>query len=171
MIDTNEEDWIATLIHKDDYGRQNDEVAAVTSRRIIFVKGRTLALKAFEQIDYPIKECHRVQYRTVYALPAMIAGAISLLIAAYIVWGLFEYGTELEPGTVIRFGAIIAIAVFGWNRVSGVKRHELVFEMTLQSLKWRSRPGEFSSSTKIVARVLTFARDKGLVSENTRVEA
>ena len=166
MSDNENEEWIVTLVHPDEYVRNNNQVAGLSTQRVIYIKGKTLALKAFERIDYPLSNCHAISHRIYYDMSAAIGGGIALVLTGFIVWGLVKYGSEMEPGTGLRYGGIIAVAIFGWNRVSGLRRHEIRFDMPTEHLRWRSRPREFKSGAVLVDKVRIFAQERGLIHES-----
>ena len=49
-----EEEHIATLVPPDEYVRNANQMASVSTRKLLFVKRKELALKPFELLQFPI---------------------------------------------------------------------------------------------------------------------
>jgi len=156
------EEWVATLLHPDEYAANVNNVATVTTDKIVYIKRKELALKPFERLEYPIAECTAITYKKHYAIGSFVAGLAAILLVLGIVWGFAVYGANLQPGTRVSIGAVLAVAVFGAFRVSGIKRHRLTFKVGSSEVRWQSRAGEFKSKEVSVQKVAAFAEEKGL---------
>lgn len=157
-----EEEWVATLLHPDEYAANVNNVATVTTRKIVYIKRKELALKPFERVEYPIADCSSITYKKHYAIGSFAAGLVAVLLVICIAWGLIVYGANLQPGTRLSVGAVIAVAIFGMFRISGIKRHRLTFKIGANNVRWQSRAGEFKSKDVSVQKVAAFAQERGL---------
>jgi hypothetical protein len=158
-IDHDEEQNVATLVLPDDYAKNPNQVARLSSRRILFVKRKEFALKPFELIELPTSACSSISYEQKYAVVRMVAGiALAFLVPTFFIVG------EVAPGTSIPVGLLGMAMVIGISLALGVKRHRLIFIVDGQQFKWQSKAGDFKYQTSSVERILAFAKARGLLA-------
>lgn len=153
-----QEEHIATLVHDDEYGRNAGQVAKISSERLLFVKRKELALNPYELVELPFSQCTSISYEVKWAIAPMIFGVLLVALVGFI---LTSY---VEPGTRVPVGALAIVLVFGAILARGPKRHHLTFEVGGKRYKWQSKAGEFKYKVASVAKVVAFAREKGLFS-------
>jgi len=156
-----EEQRIATLVHPDEYRKSPNQVATLSTERILFVKRKELSFKPFELVYFPVADCSAIAYEMKYAVFRMIFGG--LLVALIVLFFL----TGLVPaGTSVPIGLIGLAAIIGVNLVIGVKRHKLTFVVQGRKLNWHSKAGDFKYKVASVNQVVAFAKDHGLLKSS-----
>ncbi len=159
MIEPDEEQNVATLVLPEDYVKNPNQIARVSSQRIIFIKRKEFSLSPFELIELPVSACSAVSYEQKLALARMVAGiALVALVVTFFLMG------EVEAGTYVPVGLLGLAVVIGISLALGVKRHRLVFTVGGKKFKWQSKAGDFKYKTASVERVLGFARERGLLA-------
>jgi hypothetical protein len=161
-----EEESVAILVLPEDYRKNSDQVARISNRKIIYVKGKLFALKPFELVALPISQCSSIEYERRLAIAPMIFGGLLVLLLV----GAFAFGT-VDSGTSVRWGAVALAIIFGLNLLFGVKRHRLTFTVAGRRYRWQSKAGDFKYKIAAVQRVVGFARQQGLLSASGANEA
>lgn len=156
---TDEEQYIATLVHPDEYPKNVSQIASISSHRLIYVKRKELALKPFELLQFPMSQCTSITYEIKWAILPMIFGA--LLVAMV----LFILSSDVMAGTRVPAGALGLVVVFGGILASGPKRHRFTFLVNGKPMRWQSRAGDFKYKIASVERVVAYAKDSGLYRE------
>ena len=152
-----EDQHIATLVHGDEYARNAGQIASVSERHLLFVKRKELALKPFELVELPTCDCSSIEYGVKWAVAPMIFG---LLLVGLVIFILTSY---VEPGTRVPVGALAIVLIFGAVLARGPKRHRLTFVVGGRRYKWQSKAGDFKYKLASVNKVVTFARERGLL--------
>jgi hypothetical protein len=153
-----EEEFIATLVHPDEYARNASQVAKLSTDKLVFVKRKELAMKPFELVEYPMAECTAISYQVKWALLGMGIGALLVLLI------LFIFTSEMPTGTRVPVGALAITLVFGATLLRGPKRHRITFMVAGKRLRWQSKAGDFKYKVASVNKVLAFAKSRGLLS-------
>ncbi|WP_428001311.1 hypothetical protein [Acidovorax sp.] len=148
---------IATLVHSDEYAKYVNQVASVSSERILFVKRKELAMTPYELIEFPTSALTSVRYEKKLAIIPMVVGALFVALV------LFILTSEVAPGTRVPVGALAALVVFGGALFLGPKRHQLTFEVGGKSLRWKSKAGDFKYKVVSSQKVVEWARAKGVL--------
>ncbi|MBL4634164.1 MAG: hypothetical protein JKY56_09840, partial [Kofleriaceae bacterium] len=117
-----------------------------------------------ELIDYPMAECVGIEYRDERSVFTMIAGGFLVLLIAAIAYLLAAMWDDLTPGLQIPVGAMAVGAGVGLRWTFMSRRHKFVFEMKDGiKLKWRSRSGDFKYKVGQANKIVTFAKEAGLL--------
>lgn len=153
-----EEEHVATLVHSDEYAKYANQVASISTHKIVFVKRKELAMTAYELVQFPTAACSAITYERKLAIVPMVIGA--LLVALV----LFVLNSDVMSGTRVPVGALAIVLIFGAILFFGLKRHELVFVVNGKRLKWKSKAGDFKYKVASTQKVVTFARQKGLLN-------
>ncbi|WP_157599144.1 hypothetical protein [Rhodanobacter sp. Root179] len=164
-----QEEFVATLLFPDEYRRQLNQVAGLTSRRIDFLKSKFGSMSGGEVVQIPIEQCSGIAYKNSRPVYVIVAGVLLSLAAPLSLYVIATNWEALGPDGRVPVGALFVATLFGLRMVFGARRHELTFSlMGRSSLKWRSRPGDFKYKQASVGKVLEFARSKGLLIERPR---
>jgi hypothetical protein len=158
-----EEEHIATLVHPDEYARNVNQIATLTTHTLVFVKRKELALKPFEIVRFPLSECSSISYESRWAVVPMIFGALLVALIVFI----FAFLSQVPDGTRVPIGALSVAFVFGVVLFRGPKRHRLTFVVNGRKLKWQSKAGDFKHKMVSVQRAIAFAKERGLLNEFT----
>src|SRR2546428_2264839 len=119
---SDEEQSVATLVLQEDYAKNPNQVARLSSQRILFIKRKEFALKPFELIELPTSACSSISYEQKFALARMIAGvALVVLVITFFVMGEVEAGTDVPVG-LPGIGVGVGLSLGLW-----VERHRPVF--------------------------------------------
>lgn len=157
-ITADEEEHVAHLVHSDEYAKYANQVASVSTHKILFVKRKELAMKPYELIQFHMTACTSITYEKKLAIVPMIFGA--LLIALV----LFILNSEVAAGTRVPVGALAIVLIFGAILFSGLKRHQLTFVVNDKRLKWKSKAGDFKYKVSSTQKKVAFAKEKGLLN-------
>lgn len=152
-----QEEHIATFVHPDEYARNPSQVAYVTTRKILYVKRKELAMKPFELVEYPLAQCSSITYQERHAVLPMVLGAVLVLLVGFIL------SSDIPAGTRVPVGAMAIAAVFGGGLLLGPKRHRFTFVVNNKKLKWQSKAGDYKYKTGSVQKLTAFARERGLM--------
>lgn len=161
---------VAALVVPSDYVRHLNQVVAVTTEHIVFLKRKFVSASGHEIVRHPIDSCASVEYRDERPLTTIISGVLLLALIASIVVMLALTWSQLEPGTKLYPGLLVLAVGYGVNRAFGARRHRLIF--TLKSgakLTWASRAGEFEVYRPSAQRVVEFARSRELMAQSRLV--
>ena len=158
------EEYIATLLHPEEYRRNFNRVASLTSQHLTFLSRKFFSGAGWELVKYPMTECRGVSYHDERPLLGMVFGAVLIAVAVLVVYGLAVYWDRLDPGTRIPIGAVSLVGIYGIRMLFRARRHRLVFFLTDERrLTWQSRSGDYKYKQVSVDKVVTFARSKGLL--------
>jgi hypothetical protein len=156
---SNEEEHVATLVHSDEYAKYANQVASISTHKIVFVKRKELAMTPYELVQFPTAACTSIAYERKLAVVPMVVGA--LLVALV----LFILSSEVMVGTRVPVGALAVVLIFGTIMFFGLKRHQLTFVVDGKRLKWKSKAGDFKYKVVSTGKVVAFAKEKGLLNE------
>ncbi len=154
-----EAEHIATLVHPDEYAKYVNQVASVSSERILFVKRKELAMRPFELLQFATSSCTSVRYQKKLAVIPMLIGAFFVGLVVFILT------SEVAPGTRVPVGALAILLVFGAILFLGPRRHQLTFEVDGKTLKWKSKAGDFKYKVVSSQKVVEWARSKGILRD------
>jgi hypothetical protein len=156
---------IATFVTPSDYARNANQIAAVTTHRLLFVERRSPGHKLFELVEFSLADCSAIFYESELALLRMVLGG--LLVALMITIGvLLEiHRDDLQLATRIPVGAMVLALVAGLTLLRDPWRHHLTFEVHGRKLEWHSKTGRYQSAVLYVQRVIAFAKKRGLLAE------
>ncbi len=152
-----EEEHVATLVHPDEYIRNANQVAKLSTDKLVFIKRKELALKPFELVEYPMTDCTGISYEVRWAWFGMVLGAILVLLILPI------FMSEVPAGTRVPVGALAIALVVGATLLRGPKRHRLTFLIAGKKLHWQSKAGDFKYKIASARKVVEFAESKGLL--------
>lgn len=159
-----QEEFVATLLFPNEYRRQLNQVAGLTSRRIDFLKRKFGSMSGGELVQIPIEECTSIAYSDRRPVHVIVAGVLLSLVAPIALYVMATNWEAMGPDGRIPVGALFVATLFGLKMTFGARRHELTFGMKGRSnIKWRSRPGDFKYKQPSVDKVLEFARSKSLL--------
>jgi hypothetical protein len=163
-MQNNDEEFIATLLHPDEYSHHMNQVASVTTNNIIFLKRKFVSKSGFELIKYPLSECDRINYKDDRSVVLVVFGALLVLLICYIFYMLYVYWARLESGTHIKIGLLGLGLVYGVRWVFGARSHKFEFCLIDKTvLKWKSRAGDYKYKQAAVNKVIEFARSRGIL--------
>ena len=152
-----EEQTIAVLVLPEEYAKNANQVARLSTHKIVFVKRKELSLKPFQLVELPMSQCTSVTYEVKWAVVPMILGA--LLVALV----LFILSSEVVVGTRVPLGALAVVLIFGGLLARGPKRHRLTFMVDGKPLRWQSKAGDFRYKVAVVQRVIAYAKESALL--------
>lgn len=163
-----QEEFVATLLFPDEYRRQLNQVAGLTSRRIDFLKSKFGSMSGGELVQIPIEQCSSIAYSDRRPVHIIVAGVFLSLTAPLSLYIMAANWDAMGSDGRIPIGALFVATLFGLKMAFGARRHELTFSMKgRSSLKWRSRPGDFKYKQPSVDKIVEFARAKGLLRTTT----
>ncbi|MBB6577597.1 hypothetical protein HNP33_001654 [Comamonas odontotermitis] len=154
-----EAEHVATLVYPDEYSKNVNQVASVSSERILFVKRKELAMTPYELLQFPTSSLTSVRYKKRLAIWPMLIGAIFVTLV------LFILTSEVAPGTRVPVGALALLLVLGGGLFLGPRRHQLTFEVNGKTLRWQSKAGDFKYKVASSQKVVDWARTRGILRE------
>jgi hypothetical protein len=158
------EEFIATLLHPDEYRRNFNRVASLTSQNVTFLARKFFSKAGYELVKYPMHECRSIGYTDERPLPTMLFGALLVALTVFVFYMLTVYWDRVDPGTRIPIGALGLAGLYGIRRLFAARRHRLVFNLAGErKLSWQSRSGDYEHKRGSVDKVVAFARSKGLL--------
>jgi hypothetical protein len=156
-ITASEEELVAIFVHPDEYARNVNRVASVSTHSILFVKRKELAMTPFELQRFPLAECSGIVYQERFAIVPMIFGALLLGLVLLILT------SEIPAGTSVPVGAMAALAVAATGWFFRPRRHLITFVFGDRRLRWQSKAGDFKYKAVSVQRLMAFAKERGLL--------
>jgi hypothetical protein len=150
---------IATLVHSDEYAKNPNQVASLSTHRLVYVKRKELALIPFELLQFPASQCTSITYEVKWAIVPMILGAFLVALVLLIL------SSDVMVGTRVPVGALAIALIFGAILARGPKRHRLTFLVNGKPLRWQSKAGDFKYKVASVQRVIAYAKESGLYRE------
>jgi len=161
-----QEEFLATLLHPDEYGRNFNRVARLTGHNILFLRRKFFSRAGWELVTYPMSECRSISYRADRPVLKMGFGALLIGLTVFIFFMLFVYWDRLEPGTRVPVGLVGLAGLYGIRLLFGARRHRLIFTLAnAQKLTWQSLSGDYGYKQGSVDKVIAFARSRGLFKE------
>lgn len=160
-----EDQLIATLVFPNEYMRNLNSVAGLSTGHISFLKRKFVSKQGWELVKFPTGNCREILYKANVPFQRILGGVFLTAIVAAITAGLVEYWDSLEPGQRVPVGAIALAGIYGIKLVLGARRHKLTFRMQDGlTLTWKSKSGEFKVMAPIVDGVVAFAKSKSLLT-------
>jgi hypothetical protein len=161
---------VATLVVPQDYVRHLNQVVAVTTDELVFLKRKFISRSGHELVRHPLGSCASVAYHDERPLMTLISGVLLLALIASLVALLVLQWNQLAPGTRVYPGLLLLAAAYGVRRAFGARRHRLVFTMRDGTkLSWASRPGDFEVYKTPAERVVELARSRELMARSPLV--
>jgi hypothetical protein len=158
------EQSVAILVFPEDYLRQLNSVASVTTQNVIHLKRKFVSKAGWELVPTPLSEFTAIEYRKELALVRVLFGAFLVALVLFVLAMLAKYWNDLEPSTRVPVGALAIAGVYGTRMAFGVRRHRFVFVRSDGSkLMWKSRSGEDKLMQPLVDKLIEFARTRGLM--------
>lgn len=158
------EQSVATLVFPEDYLRQLNSVASVTTLNVIHLKRKFVSKAGWELVPIPLSEFTAIEYRRDLALARVMFGAFLVAMVLVVLVMLVKYWNDLEPSTRVPVGAIAIAGIYGIRLALGVRRHRFVFVRSNGSkLVWKSRSGDDKLMQPLVNKLIEFARSSGLM--------
>ena len=158
------EQSIATLVFPEDYLRQLNSVAGVTTQNVVHLKRKFVSKAGWELVPIPLSEFTAIEYRKELALVRVLFGTFLIALVLVVLAMLAKYWNDLEPSTRVPVGALAIAGVYGTRLAFGVRRHRFVFVRSDGSrLVWKSRAGDDKLMQPLVNRLIEFACSKGLM--------
>jgi len=158
------EQSVATLVFPNEYLRQLNSIAGLTTQHVIYLKRKFVSKEGYELVRYPLSDCVSIEYREDLPVFKIAAGWLLLALLAFTVVMLAIYWGDLQPGTHIKIGALCLAAIWGVKVAFGGRRHRI--EISLKdgsTLTWKSRAGERELMAPTVEKVVEFSRSAGLL--------
>lgn len=160
-----DEEFIATLTHDDEYRYHPGQVANLTNKQIGIVKRHWSLFPTYGIEKIAMRNCIGIEYRNQRPVWRMAAGALLLCLLGFIFYMLWSYWDSVASGTHIHIGLLGLAVMAGVRWTFQARHHKILFLMNDHSrLVWQSRPGDFQAKQVVVQRVLAFARSAGLLS-------
>lgn len=158
---------VAELLDQGEYPSNIDNVAAISSREICFVRRARHKLIPFNIEYLNVCDCQAIEYLKDTAYYRIVAGIACFLMALIVAFNLATdpAGLSVDSGPLII--AIIALATFGIRFITSTHRHIMHFEMPDETLVWRSPAIDFKSKAEAAHAVCDFARQRGILKSPT----
>jgi hypothetical protein len=167
-IPVEQEEFVATLLFPDEYRRQLNQVAGLTSRRIDFLKRKFGSMSGGKLVPIPIEQCTWIAYSDRRPAHIIVAGVLLSLAAPLSLYVMATNWEAMGPDGRVPVGALFVATLSGLRMTFGARRHELTFGVKGRSnIKWRSRPSDFKYKQASVNKVIEFARSKSLLRERS----
>src|SRR5688572_14232298 len=136
------EQSVATLVFPEDYLRQLNSVASVTTQNVVHLKRKFVSKAGWELVPIPLSEFTAIEYRRELALARVAFGAFLVAVVLLVLAMLVKYWNDLEPSTRVPVGALAIAGLYGIRLAFGVRHHRFVFVRSDGSkLRWKSRAG------------------------------
>ena len=160
------EQSVATLVFPEDYLRQLNSVASVTTQNVIHLKRKFVSKAGWELVPIPLSEFTAIEYKKEVAFARVLFGAFLIFLVLFVLAMLMKYWNDLEPSTRVPVGALAIAGVYGTRLAFGVRRHRFVFVRRDGSkLVWKSRSGDDKLMQPLVDKLAEFARFRGLMRD------
>jgi hypothetical protein len=158
------EQSVATLVFPEDYLRQLNSVAGVTTQSVIHLRRKFVSKAGWELVPVPLSEFVAIEYKKELAVARVLFGSFLVALVLFILAMLVRYWNDLEPSTRVPVGAVALAGVYGIRLALGVRRHRFVFIKSNGSrLVWKSRSGDDKLMQPLVDKLIEFARSRGLM--------
>lgn len=158
------EESVATLVFPEDYLRQLNSVAGVTTQHVVHLKRKFVSKAGWELVPIPLSEFTAIEYRKELPIVRVAFGAFLVVLVLFVLTMLVIYWNDLGPSTSIPVGALALAGIYGVRLTLGVRRHRFVFVRTNGSkLVWNSRSGDDKIMQPLVDKLIAFARSRGLM--------
>ncbi len=158
------EQSIATLVFPEDYLRQLNSVASVTTQNVVHLKRKFVSKAGWELVPIPLSEFTAIEYKKELAFARVLFGAFLVALVILVLSMLVKYWNDLEPSTRVPVGALAIAGVYGIRLALGVRRHRFVFVRSDGAkLVWKSRSGDDKLMQPLVDKLIQFARSRGLL--------
>jgi len=158
------EESVAILVHPDEYLKQLNQVASLTTRSIRLVKRKFVSKTGWEIAEIPLSDCTGILYRDERPLLRLFLAILLVALIAFIFYMVVVYWDRLDPGTRIPIGALGLAAIYGLRWAFGSRRHRLAFELKGgRTLVWKSASGDYKYKIASVQKIIEFARSTGLL--------
>ena len=155
---------VATLVFPEDYLRQLNSVASVTTEHVVQLKRKFASRAGWQLVPIPLTEFTSVEYRDEVGLARIVWGVLLVALVLFIFVMLFIYWSDLEPGTRLPVGLVALGGLYGAHLALGGRRHRFIFVKSDGSkLTWKSRPGDHGPMKPLVDKLIAFARGRGLM--------
>ena len=158
------EQSVATLVFPEDYLRQLNSVASVTTQNVIHLKRKFISKAGWELVPVPLSEFTGIEYKKEISFARVLFGVLLLALILFILVMLIRYWNDLEPKTRVPVGALALAGIYGIKLLLGARRHRFTFVRTDGSkLVWKSRSGDDKIMQPLVDKLSEFSRRKGLM--------
>ncbi len=156
--------FVSTLLHPDEYAKHLNQVAGLTTRDIKFLRRKFVSKAGWELVTYPVAECESITYKDERPIVSILLGSLLVVLVAIIGYGLTIYWDALTPGTRIPIGALGLAAIYGFRTTFLSRRHRLIFVMKDGSqLIWKTIAGDYKYQQSRAEKVVEFARSRDLL--------
>jgi hypothetical protein len=158
-------EFITTLLFPNEYARNLNQVAGLTTRRITYLKRKFVSKAGYELVEYPIEDCSSITYRDERPLVSIVLGVFLMALLSFIAYMMFKYWDDLPANATVPVGALFLVGLYGFRFVFAARRHRLVFAMRDGTkLTWKSRSGDYKYKEGGAAKVVEFAREQGTLA-------
>jgi hypothetical protein len=158
------EQSVATLVFPEDYLRQLNSVASVTTHNVMLLKRKFVSKAGWELVPIPLSEFTNIEYREELALTRIVFGGLLMALILFVLGMLAKYWNDLEPRTRVPVGALALAGVYGVRLAFGARRHRFAFTRANGSkLVWKSRSGDHKLMKPLADKLIQFARSKGFM--------
>lgn len=156
---------VAELLDQIEYHSNIENVAAISSEQICFLRRRHHELVPFAIEYLDVNDCKSVEYRQQTAYYRIIAAILFFTgaIAIAVMLALDPDRLSAENGPIIILA--IGLVTFGIRFATSVHRHILTFRMPDETLTWRSPAIDFKSKAEAAHAVRDFARERGILAQ------
>jgi len=159
------EEFVATLLHQDEYRNHLNEVASLTTKQIRFVERKFGSMTGWQLVEIPMADCAGIAYDDQRPLFKIVLGLLFSAVTIATLCMLYIYWDELQPGTRVPVGALILALVGGLGWAFRSRRHRLSFSMKDgRTLVWKSGTGDYKYKAVSAGKVVEFARSASLLS-------
>lgn len=160
---TNSEQHVATLIFPNEYMRQLNSIAGLTTQNVIFLRRKFVTKEGWELVKYPIGDCKEITYKEDLPVIKIFFGVLLLCLVAFIFVMVAIYWNDLEPNTKVPVGLLGLAGLYGARVAFGGRRHSIRIKLVDgTTLTWKSKSGEHKLMAPIVEKFLEFTKRTGL---------
>src|SRR5688572_5743730 len=98
------EQSVAILVFPEDYLRQLNSVASVTTQNVVHLKRKFVSKAGWELVPIPLSEFTAIDYKKEVAVARVLFGAFLILLVLFVLAMLAKYWNDLEPSTRVPVG-------------------------------------------------------------------
>jgi len=103
-MQNNPEEFVATLVHPDEYLNHLNQVASLTTRNIRFIKRKFASRAGCELVEFPLSDCVCIAYKDERPLFKLVSGVLLVLLISFISYMVIIYWDRLAKSTELSKG-------------------------------------------------------------------
>lgn len=141
------------LVKPSDYAKHPNQVAALTNRRVLYIKRKEFSKHPYALEHFPLGAWSSLMYRASLAFASMAAGITMIVFGVLIFY--FRYTGELQESLSFQ----LALLMIGSGAVMalGVRRHRLALNVDGRTLRWKSPPLKFGAYLPAMQQLVELA--------------